>query len=243
MEVCGPELLILLCAAALRVIADAGDIVGQGIQPHIHHMPRVEVHGNPPFEGSPGHAEILEPRQEEIVHHLVLAGHGLDELRMLVDMLYQPVRVFAHTEEVGLLPGGLHLPAAVRAFALHQLGFRPEGFAGGAVHALVGPLVDISLGIHALEDLLHLSLMVIVRGADEFVIGNIQHIAHALDDAGHLVHELLWGDPGLLGLQLYLLSVLVRAGLEEDVTAFLPLEAGDAVRQHDLIVVAYMRLA
>ena len=170
MQVRGPELLILLCTVSVRVITDARDIVAQGVQPHIYHMPRVEVHGNPPFKRSPGHAQILEPGQEEIVHHLVLAGHGLDEFRVLVDMLYQSVRVFAHAEEVGLLLGRLHLPAAVRAFAVHQLGFRPERLAGGAVHPLVSPFVDVSLSVHTLEDLLHLGLMIIVRGADEFVI-------------------------------------------------------------------------
>ena len=162
---------------------------------------------------------------------------------MLVDMPDQPVRVFAHAEEIGLLPGGLHLPAAVRALAVHQLGFRPEGLAGRAVHPLIGPLVDVSLGVHALEDLLHLLLMAIIGGADEFIIGNIQHIAHALDDARHIVHEFPGGHPGFLGLQLNLLPVLVRARLKEDIIAFLSPETRDAVRQHNLIIVAYVRLA
>ncbi len=120
-KVRGPELLVLLRAVPLRVIADSCDIVGQRVQPHINYVFVVKIHGNPPFEGCPGHAQILQTRQQEIVHHLVLPGHRLDKLRMLVDMPDQPVRVFAHTEKISLLLRGLYLPAAVRTFPVHQL--------------------------------------------------------------------------------------------------------------------------
>ena len=235
-----PELLVLLRAVPLRVIAYARDIVGQGVQPHIYHMPGVKIHRDPPLKGRPGHAQILQARQQEIVHHLVFPGHGLDKFRMLVNVLYQPVRIFAHAEEIRLLPGGLHLPAAVGAFSVHKLGFCPEGLTGRAVHSLIGSLVDISLVIELLKYLLHLGLMNLVRGADKLVIGSVQQIAHSLNDPRHLVHKLLGRHPCLLGLQLDLLSMLVGSCLVKDIIAFLPLKPGDTVRHHNLIVVAYM---
>ena len=71
MEVCRPVFLELLCAIPVTVISDSGNIVGQGVQPHVHYMVRVKVHRNSPFKGGPGHAQILQSREEEIVHHLI----------------------------------------------------------------------------------------------------------------------------------------------------------------------------
>ena len=114
-QIRGPQLFVLIRAAAVRVVADAGDIVGEGVQPHIDHVLIVEIHRDAPFEGRPGDAQILKPGQQEVVHHLVFAGHGLNEFRMAVDVVDQPLRVFAHAEEIRLLFGGFALPSAVRA--------------------------------------------------------------------------------------------------------------------------------
>ena len=45
----------------------------------------------------------------------------------------QAVGVLAHAQEICFLLRGLYLPATVRAFAIHKLRFRPEGFARRAV--------------------------------------------------------------------------------------------------------------
>ena len=158
-------------------------------------------------------------------------------------MLDQPVRIFAHFKEICLLLRRLHLPAAVWAFAIHKLGFRPEGLAGGTVKTLVGSLVNISLIVESLKNLLHLLFMVAVRCPDKFVIGNLQQIAELSDHARHIVHKLLGRNSGLLRFQLDLLSMLVGSRLEEHVISLCSFVPCDAVRQHDLIVVADMRLA
>ena len=80
---------------------------------------------NSPAERGSGHTQVLKPGQQEIVHHLVLSGNGLDKLGMSVDVLDQLGRILAHTEEIGLLLGRFHLAAAVRALAVHQLGLCP----------------------------------------------------------------------------------------------------------------------
>ena len=160
---------------------------------------------------------------------------------MLVDVVDEPGGVLAHLEEVGLLLGGLHLAAAVGAAAVLELGGGEEGLAGGAVHALVGPLVDVALVVELLEDPLDLPLVILVRGADELVVGGVHQIPDGPDVAGHPVHVGLRLHPRLLGLLLDLLAVLVGAGLEEHVVAHEPLVAGDGVRQHDLVHVADVR--
>ena len=243
MQIGRPKLPVLIRAVSIGIIADAGNIVCQSIQPYVHNMLFVKVHRNPPLEGGSGHTQILQARQKEIIHHLVFAGHRLNKLRMLIDMLYQPVRIFAHTEKVCLLPGRLHLPAAVGALTVHQLGFRPEGFAGSTVHSLIGALIDISLFIKTPENLLYLLFMVLVGCADKLVIRNIQHIAHSPDNACHLVHKFPGSYSCLLGLQLDLLAMLVRPRLEKHLISFLPAESCNTVCHHDLIIIADMRLS
>ena len=243
MQIRRPQLFILFRAVSVRVVSDARDVIAQRIQPDIDHMLVVKVNGNSPFEGRPGHTQILKPGQQKIIHHLVFAGCGLNKFRVLVNMLNQPVRILAHTEKVRLFFGRLHFSAAIGTFSVHQLTLRPEGFAGRTIHPLIRSLIDIALVIKAFENLLHLLFMRFVRGADKFVIGDIQHITHSLNYPGNLIHEFFGRNAGLLGLQLNLLAMLIRSRLEKDVVALLSLKPGDAVRQHNLIVIADMRLA
>ena len=203
----------------------------------------VELHRDAPLEAGAGDAQVLQAGQQEVVHHLVFPGHGLDELRVLIDILNQPGGVLAHLEEVGFLLGGVDLPAAVGALAVDELALSPEALAGGAVQALIGALVDVPLVIEVLKNLLHLFLVVIVGGADEVVVGHIHQVELLLDDGRHLVHELLGGHALGFGLQLVFLAVLVGAGLKEHVIALHALKAGDGVRQHNLVHVADVGLA
>ena len=119
MKICRPVFLEQFTVIAIAVVAKAGDIVGQCIQPYIGNMLRIKGNRNAPGEGGSGYAQILQTRKQEIVHHLVLSGYRLDELRMLVDVRNQAVCVFAHFEEVSLLLGRLYLAAAVRALAVY----------------------------------------------------------------------------------------------------------------------------
>ena len=83
----------------------------------------IKAYRNPPAKGGSGYTEILKARKQEVVHHLVFPGNRLNKFRVSVDVLNQPIRIFAHFEEICLLLGRLHLSAAVGAFAVHQLGF------------------------------------------------------------------------------------------------------------------------
>ena len=162
---------------------------------------------------------------------------------MGVDVLDEPVRIFAHLKEIGLFLCRLHLPAAVRTFAIHKLGLCEEGLAGSAVHPLVISLVNISLVVQLFENLLHLLLVIRIRGADELVVGGVHQIPDSLNLPCHIVHKLLWRHAGFLGLQLDLLPVLVGSGLEEHVIPLAPLVPGNGICQHDLVGVPDVGLA
>ncbi len=173
MQICGPVFLIKLSGIAVRIITEAGDVVRQRIEPYVNDMLVIEIHGDAPFERGPGDAQILQTGQQEVVHHLILSGFRLDEFGMGIDILDQAVGIFAHLKEIGFLLRRLHGSAAVRALAVHELGFRKEGFARRAVQSLIIALVDIALLIELPEDLLDLHFVVMIRRADEFVIGSI----------------------------------------------------------------------
>ena len=207
-------------------------------------MARIKIDRHAPAEAGAGDAEVFEARIDEVVDHFVDPAPGLQEVGVFQQVLH-PVGVFAEPEEVGLFLGVLHLPAAVGALAVYQLAFGPEAFAGLAVFALVGALVDVAVVMHLLEDLLDGGHMVVIGGADEAVVGDVhqlpqvQHAAGAFHD---VVHKLLWGDAGLLGLVLDLLAVLIGAGEEHNVVALEPLVAGHGVRCHGAVGVADMQL-
>ena len=227
MQVGGPELPIQL--VMIGGVAQRGDVVGQRVQPYVHGMLGVEVHRDAPLDGGTADAQILQAGLKEIVDHFVLAGRGLDEIRMLLDVPDQPVLILAQLEEIGFLAGLFHRAAAVRAVAVLQLQFGEEALAGGAVPAFIAALVDVALLVELAEDLLHGLHVALVRGADEVVVVHIHQFPQVFDACHDLVHIGLRGHALGLGLALDLLAVLVRAGEEVGVIAFQLFEAGGGV--------------
>ena len=162
---------------------------------------------------------------------------------MLVYIVHKLRAVFGEAEEIGLLLSPLDLASAVGALVIDELALSPEALAGGAVPALVLGFVYIVLLYEAVEDLLDLALVHRVCRADEAVVARVHNVPDALYLAGGLVDELLRSLARSLGLELDLLSMLVGAGLEVNVVPRHSLEAANGVRKHDLIGVAYVRLA
>ena len=99
----------------------------------------------------------------------------------------------ARPEDRGQGQGGRRHPQGVcgphRGGGAGALG--PEGLTRLAVFALVRALVNIALIIQLFEDLLHLSLVHRVGGADELVIGGVHQIPDALDLTGYVINEFL----------------------------------------------------
>lgn len=237
-DISRPEFLIVIIFVIQE--AQSSSVVEQGIHPHIDHMARVKIHRHAPGEAGTGDAQVLQAGLDEVVHHLVHPGAGLQKISVLQKVL-DPVGILGQTEEVGLLLGVHHRASAVGALAVHQLGLRPEGLAGLAVFAHILALVDVALLVHLLKNLLNGSDMVVICGADEAVVGDIHQLPQVLDPLGALhnvVHKLLGGNAGLLGLVLDLLAVLVGAGEKQHVAAGQPLIAGHGVGGHGAVGVA-----
>ena len=238
----GPVLVVVVIFIVVK--AQGGAVVEQRVHPHIHHVAGIKVHGNTPAEAGAADAQVLQTGFDEVVDHLVYAGAGLQEVRILQQMLY-PVGVLAQPEEIGLLLRVLHLAAAVRALAVHQLALGPEALAGGAVLALVGALIDVALLVHGLEDLLHGGTVIVVGGADKPVVADVHQlpqVQNALLALHDVIHERLGRHAGLLGLRLDLLAVLVGAGQEHDVIALQTLVTRDGVGSHGAVAVADVQL-
>ena len=85
--------------------------------------------------------------------------------------------------------------------------------------------------------------MICICGADELVIGSIHQIPDFFNLSRHLVNKLFGRNAGLGGFLLDLLTMFIGSGLEADIVALFPAEAGNAVCQHDFISIPDMGLA
>ena len=103
-------------------------------------------------------------------------------------------------------------------------------------------LVDIALIIELLKDFLNYLFVIGVGCSDKFIIGRVEKIADFSDFTCNSVNVLLGCDTLGGGDFFNLLTVLIRAGLEENVIALQSLVSCDCVGHYDLIAVAYMRL-
>ena len=128
------------------------------------------------------------------------------------------------------------------AAVLVQLVLSPVTLAGGAVLALVFPLVDVTLGIDAAKNLLHYLLVALLSGADEIIIGNAQAAPEFLKASNNLVHIRLRRHACFLCLLLYLLAVLIGAGQEKHVIPRQALETRNRIRQGRAVGMTDMQL-
>ena len=238
-QVGGPVFVVVVVGVV--AVAKCGDIVAQGVHPDVHGVLGVEGDGDAPLDRGAGDAGVLQALLDE-GDHLVLAALGLDELGVLLVQLEQAVGVLAGAEEVGFLVGVVDLAAAVGALAVHQLAVGPEALAGLAVVAHILALVDVALLVQLGKDLLAGLDVVVVGGADEAVVADVQQLPQVLDGGDDAVHILFGLHPGGRGLVLDLLAVLVGAGQEHHVVPLLALEAGQRVTGHGGVAVADVQL-
>ena len=138
---------------------------------------------------------------------------------MSLIVFHKPVGIFGKLKEISLFLCKVHLAAAVGAFAVFKLSLGPKGLAGGAVVPLIVTLVYVALFIELFKNLLHRLFMVIVGGADEFVVGNVEQLPEVLYSCHYLVHILLGRNPLCVGLLLDFKTVLIGTGKEHRIKA------------------------
>ena len=238
-QVSRPELVVIV--VGLVAVAQRRDIVAQRIDPDIHGVFGVKGNGDAPLDRGAGNTGVLQALLDE-GDHLVLAALRLDELGVLLVELQQAVGILAGLEEVGFLVCVVHFAAAIGTLAVHQLAVGPEALAGLAVVADVLALVDVALLIQLGENFLAGLHVVVVGGADEAVVADVQQLPQILDSGYDLVHILLGGHTGIGSLVLNFLAVLIGAGQEHDVIALHPLEACQCVAGHGGVAVADVQL-
>ena len=232
-----PEQLVVF-----RAVAQCGNVVAERVDPDVYGMLLVKVHRHAPLHARTAHAKVLQARPQEVGQHLVRPLRRLDKVRMGLDIVDQPVLVFAHLEEIAFLPHGLAGASAVRAdfhaVLLHQLSGRPEAFAGRTVHSFVLGLINIPLLIELAEDLLYDLHMPLFCGADKIIVLNVHKLPEILRLRHDLVHILDRGHARFGSLLFDLLAVLIRTGQKICVVSLHLSEPGHGVRSHGCIGVA-----
>ena len=92
--------------------ADAGQVVGQRVDPHVHHVVGMVGHRHAPVERGARDRQVAQSAGDE-ADHLVAPHVGPDELRVRLVVGQQLVGVGRQPEEVGLLLGPRHRRAGL----------------------------------------------------------------------------------------------------------------------------------
>ena len=99
-----PDSFVVAVGVLVVHEAEGGGVVEQGVDPDVDDVLGVEVDGDAPGEAGAGDAEVLQAGIDEVVHHLVDAGTGLQEVGVDQQVAHA-VGVLGQAEEVGLLLG------------------------------------------------------------------------------------------------------------------------------------------
>ena len=99
--------------------------------------------------------------------------------------------------------------------AIHELGFRLEGLTTDAVQPRVRVLVDVTVVVDPLDEVLDEPLVALVGRADEEVVVGVDEPRQLSPGLGDLVDVRLRVETLLLGHPIDLGGVLVRPGEEE----------------------------
>ena len=163
----------------------------------------------------------------------------LDKVRVLLVVVHQPVRVFAHLKEIGLFFDQFHLMTRWRLATdyvavfvtvdLSQLTFRKVLLIIDGIPANVFTLADVALINELLKNLLHGFFMIVIRGPDKLIIGDFQFFPQFFNPGCHLINVGLWLHSQLLSLFFNLETVFVSPRQKEDVIAIQTLKAGFSV--------------
>ena len=221
-------------------VADAGEVVGQRVDPHVHDVVGVVGHRHTPFEAGARDREVIESPLDE-ADHLVAPAVGQHEIGVLVVEREQPVLPRREPEEVARLLDPFDRRAAGR-LAVDQLGLGVERFVAHRIPAGIGAEVDLVARDEFAPELLHRGLVARLGGADEVVVGKREQLAETAERLGNAVDELLRRLAGRGRRLFHLLAVLVGTGQEHHLAPVEPHETRQRVAGQRGVRVADMRL-
>ena len=220
-------------------VAQAREVVEQGVEPDVGDVAVVEGQGDAPIHAAlgPGDAQVLQGLLEKS-QHLVLVAFRADPVGVGLDVVDEPVLVFAHAEEVVffLEEGGDRF--VVRAAAVHQVPLQVKALAAEAIEPAVLPEVNVPGVVHPLQDLLHHAHVGRVGGADVVVVADIQAVPGPAEAGADLVHEVLDRQAHGGGGFQDLVAVFVGAGLEAHLLPQEAVAAGQGISHHRGVGVA-----
>ena len=220
---------------AVLAVAEGGDVVAQGVKPHVDHLAGVAGHGNAPAAGPhrrPRHREVLQAAVDER-EYFVAAPGGLDPQPSAGDRLSQRFGVPGQAEEPVLLGDLLRRGLVLGAAPVEQFGGRVELLAAGAVQALV-PLPAQVRRTGPPEPFHAGPVPGVATGADNVVDAQRQRVAQRHERLGVAVDELPHLGPGRLRGQHVLQRVVVGSGLEPDGLPAAAAVTGQHVGLHEL---------
>mmetsp|Transcript_2406 Transcript_2406/g.4358 ORF Transcript_2406/g.4358 Transcript_2406/m.4358 type:complete len:621 (-) Transcript_2406:186-2048(-) len=152
-DVCRPQFgQFLVAVFGARFAVDSqgihpGEIIGQRVEPNVHHVILLESlrNANPMLEGCPAHAQIPQPIVPQPGQNRIPVTLRPDELRMALDVLHQSIVIIAHFEKVTRLLHALEGRSrrGVEVVAQLGLGVRDEGLFFDVVPSRVLIEVDI----------------------------------------------------------------------------------------------------
>ena len=211
-------------------VAQSSNIVAQCIDPYIDDMLLIERYRNPPCKARSGDTEVFEARLDEVVDHLVYAGLRLEEISLLIKkQCFELIGESRELEEICLFFRIYDFTSAFRAFSILQLALGPERLARRAVLSDILALIDVSLIVQSLEDILDRLHMIRIGGSDKTVICDIKAFPEFFEVGNDSIHVLLRGHADFLCLLLDLLAMLIGTGQKHDIKTLHSLISGNYV--------------
>ena len=234
--------------AARAVVREAGrgDVVGQRVDPDIHHVFRVARNRHAPFERRAADREIGQTPLHE-GDDLIQIFFRRDEVRMRGIVREQLVGVFGEPEEVAFLldpfdrRAGRRQPRSVRAIgqlALVEIGLVPHRVPAGIFRE-----IDVPVRGHPLPDRLRGARVSRLGRAHDVVGSGVQHVAHRLELGSDAIDKLLRRHPLARRRLLHFEAVLVHAGDEQRLAPVEAHESLDRIGRDALVSMADMRRA
>ena len=193
-------------------------------------MLRIKINWNTPFKGCSRNTKILKTWFQEVIDHFILSTFRLNEMRMIFNILDQTIRILTHLEEICFFLHFLQFTTTDRTFTIFcDLRLCIECFTFLTIQTIIMTLINITLVIELLKDLLHLLFMIWICCSHEFIIRNIHNIKLVLDFLRYFINKCLRRNTSLCSLFFNFLAMFIRTSLETNIIAYLSFIAGNCI--------------